>query len=440
VAIDAAGNTYAAGYIYGTGTFGFGNGVTATGTSSGFNAVLVKYSSLGAAQWAQTLTSGTVGAQFSGVAIDSSSNLYAVGYISGTGSYGFGGAVTAIGTSTTYNSVLVKYSSAGTAQWAQTLSSGTGGAQFNGVTVDTSSNLYAVGYISGTGSYGFGGMTATGTSSANNLVLVKYSSAGTAQWAQTLSSGTGGAQFNGVTVDSSGNIYAVGYIAGTGAYGLGGSVTATGTSGSDNSLIVEYSSGGVPQWAQTLASGTGSAQFTGVTIDASGNTYAVGSITSTAAYGFGNGVTATGASLGLNSVLVKYSGAGVAQWAQPLASGTGDAQFNGVTIDGSGNTYAVGYIYGTGTYGFGNGVTATGTSLADNSVLVKYSSAGTAQWVQTLTSGTSYALFTGATIDGSGNTYAVGSMAAGAYGFDNSVTATGGSTGINTILVKYAAH
>jgi hypothetical protein len=375
VAIDAAGNTYAAGYIYGTGTFGFGNGVTATGTSSGFNAVLVKYSSLGAAQWAQTLTSGTVGAQFSGVAIDSSSNLYAVGYISGTGSYGFGGAVTAIGTSTTYNSVLVKYSSAGTAQWAQTLSSGTGGAQFNGV-----------------------------------------------------------------TVDSSGNIYAVGYIAGTGAYGLGGSVTATGTSGSDNSLIVEYSSGGVPQWAQTLASGTGSAQFTGVTIDASGNTYAVGSITSTAAYGFGNGVTATGASLGLNSVLVKYSGAGVAQWAQPLASGTGDAQFNGVTIDGSGNTYAVGYIYGTGTYGFGNGVTATGTSLADNSVLVKYSSAGTAQWVQTLTSGTSYALFTGATIDGSGNTYAVGSMAAGAYGFDNSVTATGGSTGINTILVKYAAH
>jgi hypothetical protein len=165
------------GYSYGTGTYGFGNSVTATGASSGCNTVIVKYNSSGAAQWASTLTSGPSAAYtyFFGATSDSSGNIYAVGDIKGTGTYGFGNSVTATGASSGYNTVIVKYNSSGAAQWVGTLTSGSSDAFFNGVTSDSSGNLYAVGAISGTGTYGFGNsVTATGASSSYNTLIVKY--------------------------------------------------------------------------------------------------------------------------------------------------------------------------------------------------------------------------------------------------------------------------
>ena len=53
------GSVYAAGCIDGTGTYNFGNSVTAAGTYSGYNIVLVKYNSSGVAQWARTVTAGS---------------------------------------------------------------------------------------------------------------------------------------------------------------------------------------------------------------------------------------------------------------------------------------------------------------------------------------------------------------------------------------------
>ncbi|NNM67754.1 MAG: hypothetical protein HKM06_07080, partial [Spirochaetales bacterium] len=299
---------------------------------------------------------------------------YAVGYIQGTGTYSFGNGVTATGTYTYSNTVIVKYNGSGAAQWAQTVSAGTNGSGFAGVTVDGSGNAYAVGFIFGTGTYGFGnGVTATGAAPSYNTVIVKYNASGAAQWAQTLTSGTSYAQFSGVTVDTSGNAYAVGYIHGTVTYGFGNGVAATGTSTNYNTVIVKYNGSGTAQWARTLTGGTSNAQFNGVTVDASGNTYAVGYIQGSGTYGLGNGVTATGPSTGYNTVIVKYNASGAAQWAQTLTGGTGDSNFYGVTVDTSGNTYAVGYIQGFGTYGFGNSVTATGTSLTGyNTVIVKY--------------------------------------------------------------------
>jgi hypothetical protein len=373
VTIDSSGNTYAEGYITGTGSYGFGNGVTASGTSSSDNTVIVKYNSSGAAQWAQTVT-GTLASVLEGVTIDSSGNTYAVGYITGTGSYGFGNGITASGTSSSDNTVIVKCSSSGAAQWARTLTAGTTttvNAVFEGVTIDSLGNTYAVGFAQGAGSYVFDtGVTAAVTSGSSPLI-VKYNSAGTALWAQTLTGTATGGAFEGVTIDSSGNAYAVGSILGTGTFGFGNGVTATGRSSAET-VIVKYDSSGTAQWAQTLTAGASNAYFNGVTIDSSGNTYAVGYIAGTGSYGFGNGVAVTGTSGSYNTVMVKYSSSGAAQWARTLTAGTVNAGFYGVTIDSTANTYAVGYITGTGNYGFGNGVTATGTSSTSNSLIVKY--------------------------------------------------------------------
>jgi hypothetical protein len=69
---------------------------------------------------------------------------------------------------------------------------------------------------------------------------------------------------------------------------------------------------------------------------------------------------------------VKYDSSGTAQWAWSVSSGSDDSGFGSVAVDGSGNVYAAGGIYGTGTYTFGTGVSAQGTGSGYNVVLVKY--------------------------------------------------------------------
>jgi outer membrane protein assembly factor BamB len=442
VATDATENVYAAGQIFGTGSYGFGNGVYATGTDSGSNIVIVKYNSSGTAQWAQTVTSGPNASQFNSAATDASGNVYAAGQILGTGSFGFGNGITAAGTFSNAHVLLVKYNSAGTAQWANTLTSGSDKSFFFSVATDASGNVYAAGEIWGTGSFGFGnGVTATGTASGRNIVLVKYNSMGTSLWAQTVTSGSSTSNFNSVAIDMSGSVYAAGFKYDTGILGFGNGVTAAGAcSTGDNVLLVKYNSSGTAQWAQTVTSGSSISNFNYVTTDVPGNVYVVGYISGTGGYGFGNGVTAAGTYNGYNAVLVKYNSSGNAQWAQTVTSGSHISNYYSIATDASGNVYAAGTISGTGSYGFGNGITAVGTFGGNNIVLVKYNSSGTAQWAQTVTSGSSTSYFYSVAIDISGNVYATGYISGtGSFGFGYSVTAaaTYGSSGQNVVLVKY---
>ena len=57
---------------------------------------------------------------------------------------------------------------------------------------------------------------------------------------------------------------------------------------------------------------------------------------------------------------MKYNSSGVAQWAQTVTAGSRSSDFNSVSVASDGSVYAAGYISGTGTYNFGNSVTATG--------------------------------------------------------------------------------
>jgi hypothetical protein len=59
-----------------------------------------------------------------------------------------------------------------------------------------------------------------------------------------------------------------------------------------------------------------------------------------------------------------------------------------IAVAADGSVYAVGCIYGTETYNFGNSFTSTGTcSSGYNIVIVKYNNSGIAQWARTVISG-----------------------------------------------------
>jgi hypothetical protein len=441
VSVASDGSMYAAGFITGTSTYNFGNSVTATGTyTTGLNAVLVKYNSSGVAQWAQTVTAGVDDSYFYSVSVASDGSVYAVGSIYATGTFNFGNNVTAAGTVTGSNPVLVKYNSSGVAQWAKTVTAGSGGSSFFSVSAASDGSVYAAGYIYGTGAYNFGNsVTATGAYSHENIVLVKYDSSGVAQWAQTVTAGSGGSLFNSVSAASDGSMYAAGYITGTSTYNFGNSVTAAGTfTNGINMVLVKYNSSGVAQWTQTATVGSDYSNFFSVSVASDGSVYAAGDIYGTGTFNFGNSVTAGGTYTGYNPVVVKYNSSGVAQWAQTVTAGSNESEFYSVSVASDGSVYAAGYITGTGTYNFGNSVTATGAYSDKNIVLVSYDSSGVAQWAPTMIVGSGRSVFNGVSVASDGSVYAAGYITGtGTYNLGNSVTATGAYSYENIVLVKY---
>jgi uncharacterized delta-60 repeat protein len=221
VAVDSAGNIYCAGR-----TYSFGAGYD--------DALLLKYDSSGALQWAKTW-GGSSNDTLYGVAVDSAGNIYCAGW-----TYSFGAGEN--------DALLLKYNSSGALQWAKTW----GGSNYDylyAVAVDSSGNIYCAGY---TYSFGAGG---------SDALLLKYNSSGTLQWATTWGGGNYDYLWE-VAVDSGGNIYCAGYTDSFGA-------------GSGDALLLKYDSSGALQWAKTWDGGSDDHLFA-VAVDSTGNLYLVG--------------------------------------------------------------------------------------------------------------------------------------------------------------------
>ena len=177
---DASGNFYAAGYITGSSEYNFGNSITVTGNSSGRNTLIVKYNTSGDAQWGKSTVSAPTDSwsEIMGVSRNSSDGIYAVGYNSDNGTYDFGNSVTVAGASEFGNVLIIKYNSDGSALWAKSTVTAPDLeiSLFNGVEVNPSDGIYAVGKIDGADPYSFGSSEATvsGAYSGSNSVIVKY--------------------------------------------------------------------------------------------------------------------------------------------------------------------------------------------------------------------------------------------------------------------------
>ena len=403
VTVDSSGNIYVTGYTSG----GLDNN-----TNSGSNDIfLVKYNSSGVKQWTKQL--GTSNSDVGrGVTVDSSDNIYVTGSTSG----GLDDNTNTAGSS--WDFFLVKYNSSGVKQWTEQYGSVVGGyTDFGqGVTVDSSDNLYVTGTTNG-------GIDNNTSSGSDDIFLIKYNSSGEKQWTQQL--GTSSRDrvaldadeiMDGVTVDSSDNIYVVGQTQG----GLDNNTN----SGDWDFFLVKYNSSGTKQWTQQL--GTSSKDVgNGVAVDSSNNIY----VTGTTGGGLDNNT-----SFGSNDIfLVKYNSSGEKQWTQQLGghwyTSSGNIVYShndagtGVTVDSSNNIYVTGSTSKV-------IVDGSNTSYGGvDTVLVKYNSSGVKQWAKQLgSSGHDYGQ--GVTVDSFNNIYVTGKTDGGLDGNTNS-----GS--LDVFLVKY---
>ena len=210
VATGSSGNVYLAGYTSG--------GLDGNSNSGNRDLFVLKYDSSGTKQWTKQLgTSSSDSA--SGVATDSSGNVYVAGSTEG----GLDGNSSA----GSWDLFVVKYDSDGNKQWTQQL--GTSSHDFAyGFATDSSGNVYVAGMT-------YGGLDGNSNSGEIDLFIVKYNSSGTKQWTKQLGSSSEDSA-SGVATDSSGNFYVAGYTYG----GLDGNSN----SGCNDLFVVKYDSDG----------------------------------------------------------------------------------------------------------------------------------------------------------------------------------------------------
>jgi len=309
VATDSSGNVYAAGFIYGTDQFDFGNGVTVSGGYGDKNILIVKYNSSGEAQWARSVATESGSSYYYSTATDSSGNVYAVGNIYGSGQFSFGNDVTASGGhSEGVNIIIAKYSSSGEAQWARSTVVGPAVSGFYSVTVGADNSVYAVGYITGAEQFSFGNdvTVSGGYSGGVNLLAIKYSSSGEAQWARSTVVGPSSSYLYSIATDISGNVYTAGYMYGNSQFSFGNDVTVSSGYNGNNILVLCYSSSGEAQWARSTVTAPNQSRINSISVTSSGDIYTAGFLIGNGQYDFGDSVTLNGGYTSTNALLINY--------------------------------------------------------------------------------------------------------------------------------------
>ena len=369
VAIDSSDNIYITGTSQGTNLFG--KNATSGTTDDIF---VAKLNSSGVVQWVYT-AGGTGRDRGRKIALDSSGNVYVVGYYMSTVDFG-GGNVTSNGS---WDAFILKLNSSGTFQWVKSYGGSTGNDLGRDVVVDSNDNVIMLGTFRGTVNFdsGDGGGEVNYTSNDYDVFLIRLNSSGIWQsvW-RTENSGS--ADGRALAIDSNNVTYLTGSFSGTVKFG-----DDTYTAANSNDLFIHkidtYTLGALQPTYTSNIDTTQKAK--GISVDSSGNIYATGTFQNTVNFGGGNITTS-----GKDIYLLKLNSSLAFQWVKRFATDDGEAgQAFGtaIAIDDDGNVYSVGQIGGN--YNLGGQAVVSGSN--NDAYIVKYDSSGTFQWSKTFGGG-----------------------------------------------------
>ncbi len=273
ITVDASSNVYITGSFQGTVDFDPGAG-TANITAVDLSDIFVeKLNSSGEYVWAKAV--GGAGSNFgSGIAVDTSGNVYTTGSFESTADFDPGAGTVDL-TSLGGGDIFVqKLDSSGNLVWAKAVG-GTSTDEGIAITVDVSGNVYSTGYFAGTADFDPGAGTADLSSAGGDDIFVqKLDSSGNFVWANAMG-GPSGDQGNGIALDVSGNVYTTGLFAGTADFDPGAGTANLTSAGSFDIFVSKLDSSGNFVWAKAMG-GTGGEGGSGIAVDPSGNVYTTG--------------------------------------------------------------------------------------------------------------------------------------------------------------------
>ena len=328
-----------------------------------------------------------------------------------------------------FDGMIIKYSSDGEVEWASSVG-GTSNDYLYGVTATSDGGCVAVGYFQSV-SLTVGGYTLTRTGASGfDGMIIKYSSNGEVDWANSVGGTNYSDYLYGVTATSDGGYVAVGNFQSS-TITVGG-YTLT-SAGGDDGMIIKYNANGTVAWASSVG-GANSDQFTSVTATEDGGYVAVGYFQSSSITVGGYTLTRVNS---FDGMIIKYSSNGTVLWASSVG-GTDDDYLYGVTATSDGGYVAVGYF--TSTSIIVGGYTLTRVNSFDG-MIIKYSSNGTVLWASSV-GGTRGDYLYGVTATSDGGCVAVGhfdssSITVGSYTLTRAGTAVYNEDGM---IIKYTSN
>lgn len=310
---------------------------------------------------------GGVGADVANaVAVDGDGNSFVAGYFTGTANFGTNELVS----SGPRDGFLAKFNPTGQLLWVRRMG-GVGFDTVNAVAADTNGNCYLAGAFEGIAIFGTNALTNANTSSFSDGFVAKFDAGGTNVWVRGLGLRDAHDTGHAVALDGAGNVFVAGQSPMTNFNG-----TALANHG--RAFVAKFNNAGAPQWARKAGGGPGATfdTATGVAADTAGNVYVAGVFAGTDA-NFDGSLTLANRG-GTDAFLVRYDGAGAAQWVRQIG-GVLDDRANGVAADSAGNAYVVGEFAGTTQL---PGVSLS-TSISDqNAFIARFDAAGTVNWAR----------------------------------------------------------
>ncbi|AWV99546.1 SBBP repeat-containing protein [Arcticibacterium luteifluviistationis] len=289
------------------------------------------------------------------------------------------------------------------------------------VAVDGSGDVYIAGYYADTATFGVTSIISAG---GFDMFIAKYNANGSLQWVKS----AGGASADlgqSIKVDDSGNIYVVGYYAGTATFGS----TSISSAGSYDIFVAKYTPNGTLNWVQS-AGGASNDYGKSVAVDGSGNVYITGYYAGTATFGS----TSFRSAGGTDVFVAKYNAGGALEWVQSGGGRNNDYSYS-VAVDGSGGVYITGDFFYTATFGTRS---ISGAGIYDV-FLARYNTSGHLLWVKAFGGETSgdYCQALSVTVDDLGLVYITGSFLGTALFGDISVNSVGGT---DIFVAKYNSY
>ncbi|MCC6993582.1 MAG: hypothetical protein IT370_03030 [Deltaproteobacteria bacterium] len=355
VEVDARGDVFVAGQVFGTGDFGAGP----TSDRGSGDAFVAKFSAAGELLWLRRF--GGVGNDVAeALALAPGGDIYVVGQVQYDVDFGAGvrtGDFLSDG-------FIARYSGAtGALVWVTRL-----GASLTAVAYDvaaTSTGAVVAGTFAGTAS--FDGQMATAQLGFDPyLATVSSSGAVTALRAMPGSGGTDLAL--GIAVDGADNVVVVGSF--EGSIDLGGGMLTT--AGAYDMFIARYLASGAHDWSSRYG-GPGGDMASAVAMDGA-EPVVVGQIGS----GIGVGGMALPSNGGFDMFVARYSSAGAHQWSRSFGGSGAEDELSSVQVGTGGTILATGRFIGNVDFGTGN----INAGAQPDVVALGFTAAGARLWVR----------------------------------------------------------
>jgi hypothetical protein len=381
IGIDEEGSSYIAGNFRSTASFG-SNTLTSNGGSDIF---VAKIDLNGNWLWATNVGDSSLDAG-SGIIVDADGNCYVTGWFIGTANFGSYCLIS----NGDMDIFIAKIDTDGNWLWA-TQAGGNGTDEGYAVTIDGEGCSYVTGNFQNTAIFGSYALNCSGP---RDVFIAKLDTTGNWLWA-IQSGGNDWAIGCGITIDSAGNIYAIGQFLSTATFGSYSLIS----SGDWDIFVAKIDTNGDWLWV-TSAGGDNWDTVNGITIDCFGDSFVTGEFRSTATFG-SNSLTSYG---GCDLYVAKIDTNGNWLWAK---TGYGSiARGYAITCYDDINIYLTGSFSGTVHFG---SYTLTNELGPSDIFVAKIDTDGNWQWgIQV--GGYYYDRGYGITTDSIGNIYLTGSF------------------------------